>query len=182
MKRREFVVVSAAGIAALAGCSGSSPEITVMNTQTVEPRTIDVDAQREIGEDTYTIELENSGISGTIIVEMFWYEDGAKPPSPASSQSTYFNSGERRELEFTVDTPSWADRYEFSTQGTRFAADIRNSGSGGDVDVRLYDQPSETVVDEKTVFIEADATQMVDFETDHEFEEGYGIAARPADN
>ena len=175
INRRQYLVASTLAVTGVAGCtgSGSGPDPVVSNTQNVEPRNIDVQNQGN----EFIAEIQNSGISGTVIVELFFTENGEPSASPAAETNTYIESGDTREISFEREPPQWADGYEFQYQGTVYAADVRNDGGEGDLELELIDQPSGTVIQEKTIRISADETRTVEFETTHEFDEEYEIVA-----
>ncbi|TQQ83030.1 hypothetical protein EGH24_06250 [Halonotius terrestris] len=192
MQRRTYLLGCTAGLASLAGCSAEdqelpgpipdeseellgpiSPDLTVSSTKNSQGRIKELAASGN----EYTVEVENEGISGTVLVELYFRADGVTSSSPAATQETYLDSGARTELTLTADRPRWAKEYGFETRGTRFVANVRNTGKKAEVNVMLVDIPGGTTVAEKTVHIGADETTLVEFHTDHEFTNEYEIRA-----
>jgi len=179
MNRREFVVATgAAGSTALAGCSGESnedgPIPVVSNAERTDPRNIETTNDGN----EFTITIQNVGAAGTVIVKLYFTEDGEPSPSPVAETNTYIESGDSRTISFERDPPEWATGYEFQYSGTAYTAEIRNDGVAGDFEVELIDRPSGSVIENKTITMNAGETRTVVFETTHEFEDEYEIEAR----
>lgn len=181
MNRRNFVLGCTGAVALLAGCTeDSGPSLSVLNPDTVEAQIIDSRQGPEDGQ--FSIELENSGMSGNILVKLYWTEDGETRPNPVADRTVFFNRGERREMTFNAEIPSGADGYEFSVQGLGYGADIENSGERGDADVRLIDVNTDQIIQTQPIRIDSGETKTVTFETDHVFETEFEIEAEVIEN
>lgn len=192
VSRRRYLLGCTAGLASLTGCAADpeisaeplarelekatkplSPDLRVTETASSEGRLIEMTASGS----TYTAEIENEGIEGTILTELYFRADGTTASTPAASQETMLDAGERAELSVTADRPPWAEQFGFVTRGTRFVATIRNTGSAADVRVFMVDPVDETTITETTVQIDADETKRVDFHTTYKFDNDYEIRA-----
>lgn len=185
MNRRTYLLGCTAAATSLAGCAGENeellksvaPDLTVSSTENSEGRI------RELSRsgNEYSLELKNQGIAGTVLAELYFAADGVQSSSPAASREPYLEAGERTELTLTADQPAWANKYGFETRGTRFVANVRNTGSEAEVKVSLVDLPGSDTVVSKTVTIGAEETRLVEFHTDYEFTDDYEIQAVLAD-
>lgn len=185
MDRRQFLLVSTAGVTGMAGCAGNDdnsegpegPNLDVTNARETDPRNIDINAN----ENEFSVELRNTGISGTVFVDLYFTEDGESNPSPAAETNTHMESGEEREVSFEREPPTWANGYEFQYWGTRYAADVQNNGAAGEVDVWLEDESTGEGIGHRTLTFSSDETRKVDFETEHVFHDGFRIVAEPVE-
>lgn len=183
MYRRQLLLASTTGAAVMAGCTGSGsgsdgPDLAVSDARETDPRNIDVSQTRN----EFSAEIRNAGISGTVFVELYFTEGGEPSPNPVAQTNTYMESGEQREISFEREPPEWADGYEFQYRGIRYAADVRNNGSAGEVDVWLTDESTGEDVGHRTLTFAAEETRKVDFETHHDFHDGFEIIAAPVEN
>lgn len=135
----------------------------------------------------YTATIQNTGDNGNIGISLFWQksENARQPqsvnPSGRSAadvlnwpherkKELYFNSGERREIEFVADPPDEAVGYLFLAESATYGARIRNQGVGGDITVRLLYANSERdedarFIDAKAVYIDEGTSEEVRFNT-----------------
>lgn len=79
----------------------------------------------------------------------------------------YFNSDERRTVEFTAQPPDDAIGYQFLAQAATYGANIHNTGGKGRAAVEFtYNEPMiglETTK-EDTLYIESEATKNIEFD------------------
>lgn len=192
VSRRHYLLGCTAGLATLTGCTADpeaateplarelekateplAPDLRVSKSEQSSGRLLDMGANGN----TYTAEIENRGIEGTILTELYFRADGTTASTPAASQEIQLDAGERAELSVDAERPPWAEQFGFVTRGTRFVATVRNTGSEADVRVFMADPIDETTVTETTVRIGADRTKRVDFHTTYEFDSDYEIRA-----
>jgi len=134
---------------------------------------------------TYTATIENTGVSGNIAVALIWQlregfevPDNVEPEQQTAedvfgweherTEQMYFDTGERRPVEFTVSPPEETHAYVFVTNPATYGARIQNLRDPGDVSVTLrYDRGHEEfsteVIERKEVFIGAQETDEVLF-------------------
>lgn len=127
---------------------------------------------------TFTATIQNTGQSGNIAVALFWQtqESGMEPESVDSlatgaykreqQKEIFFNSNERRSVEFTSKPPDDAIGYYFLAQPATYGANIRNTGAGGRVTVTMNFKGSilgSDATEEQTVYIDGSSTKEVLF-------------------
>lgn len=196
LNRRTYLLGCTVGLSSVAGCTDDSdlpavsvpdeldevsnpisPDLRISETRQSRGRLVELSASG----DQYTAEVENEGVSGTLLVELYFRAQDTTSSEPAASQELQLDAGERETVTLAADQPSWAEEYGFEVRGTRFVANVRNTGSEAAVRVWLAALPKETTIAEKTVQIGAEETKRVAFHTTHEFEDDYEIRAILAD-
>ncbi|MDL0135153.1 hypothetical protein PNQ27_14780, partial [Halobacterium salinarum] len=130
---------------------------------------------------TFTATIQNTGQSGNIAVALFWQtqESGMEPESVDSlatgdykreqQKEIFFNSNERRSVEFTSKPPDDAIGYYFLAQPATYGANIRNTGAGGRVTVTMNFKGSilgSDATEEQTVYIDGSSTIRSSLATD----------------
>lgn len=149
-----------------------SPDLRVTRSEKSDGRIVRISASGS----TYSVTVENVGVSGTLLAELYFRDNGVTDSTPAATTETHVEAGEQTELSVEADQPEWADKFGFVIRGTRFLGEVRNSGKEADVRVFLTEPPDNTLV-EKTIHIGADETIPVEFHTKHRFENEYAIRA-----
>lgn len=182
MNRRKFIHSTAiSSTVVLAGCSAESltetePTLEVLELIQSESRLVSAD---DPSEDTFTATIQNTGVSGDISVALFWQtSDSGEKPEVISEivsegyprervKENFFNSGERRTIEFIAEPPENAIGYYFLTQPATYGANIQNSGSGGRAIVTISYDSSINIesTKEQAVYIDSDSTKEVLFNT-----------------
>lgn len=181
MNRRQYIHSTAiSSTVFLAGCSAENltetePSLEVLELIQSESRLVSAD---DPSEDTFTATIQNTGVSGEISVALFWQtsESGEKPEVISEIvaegyprervKENFFNSGERRTVEFIAEPPENAIGYYFLTQPATYGANIQNSGSGGRATVTISFKDSSINIEntkEQTVYIDSDSTKEVLF-------------------
>lgn len=150
---------------------------TVIETYATEPRLISMDEQSLGNRSEFSVTVQNTGIAGEIGVEFFWVKDldeewkGVENYGNRQKEGeriVYFNENERRSISFTGELPYGYEGYAFDLFRATFAADIRNNGGSGDVEVKLTNPDvMDAITDKKTVTFEEGETKRVEFVTDH---------------
>ena len=196
LNRRTYLLGCTVGLSSVAGCTGDSdlpavsvpeefdgvsnpisPDLRISETRQSGGRLVELSASGN----RYTAEIENEGMSGTLLVELYFRAEGTTSSEPAASKELQLDAGERETVTLAADQPPWAEEYGVKIRGTRFVANVRNTGSEAAVRVWLAALPDETTIAEKTIGIGAAETKRVGFHTTHEFENDYEIRAILAD-
>lgn len=154
MKRREYLIgAGTAGLGGIAGCSGQiSPDMEFQNFIVPDPESVSADTKDE----KYFTTIQNTGGSGDIRVELWFFKDSEvpNPSAPAIYQNTknsdryfdiartrYFNEEERRELtiERSDNPPIQSEDREFGMipWPASHGAVYKNTGSSGEVEFRF---------------------------------------------
>lgn len=137
-------------------------------------------SSNQIDENTFTVTIQNTGYSGNIIIGLFWEGENSEKADSVRSNLTinalykdsekhlYFNSGERRTIEFIgfPDDSIFDPRgYYFLAQPTTYGATIRNNGVAGRITATIdyIDVYSEDVEDQQTVYIGRNGSKDVLF-------------------
>ena len=202
MRRRALLAaVGAAGASSLAGCSamleelGDSPALEVRELIQSNAQLICSEQPRDR---VHTITIQNIEDAGNIGVALFWQtqRNVEKPESVKSGptlfgwereqlQEIYFEANERRTVEFTATPPDNLIRPLFFAESLMYGARIHNSGAGGQVSVTLQYENQQAsdgasgLPMERSVFIGADSTEEVRFNTTIPENRRWEIEARP---
>jgi len=170
----------------------NGPSAEVLELIQSESRLVSVDNPST---GNFTATIQNTGQSGNISVTLFWQtqESGVEPESVDSlgteaytrekQKETFFNSNERRAIEFTAMPPEDAIGYYFLAQPATYGANIRNTGEGGRLTVTMNFKGSMLGTDateEQTVYIDGSSTKEVRFNVTIQPNTEWEIEAEPA--
>jgi hypothetical protein len=199
MKRRQFIHSAAiSSTVVLAGCSTENltetePSLEVLELIQSESQLVSTD---ELSEDTFIATIQNTGVSGSIAVALFWQtsNSGEKPEVISNLvaegyprervKENFFNSGERRTVEFIATPPESAIGYYFLTQPATYGANIQNTGSGGRATVTMTFNDSSINIEntkEQTVYIDSNSTEEVLFNATLYPDTDWEISVEPED-
>lgn len=150
---------------------------TVIATHSTDPRLVSMEEQSVGSRSEFSVTVENTGIGGEIGVEFFWVKnldeewkgvENAGNRQKESERIVYFDAGERRDVSFVGDPPLGYEGYAFDLFAATFAADIRNDGGAGDVEVKLTNPDvMDAITARRTITLEEGATRRVEFTTEH---------------
>lgn len=179
IKRRGMLISMTSVMAGIAGCSDvSSPSLVVSEVRSIELRFIEQNAESR---DEYSLVVENTELSGSVRLKLYFADGNEVAPSPTTTTVTYLDSGERREITMSAEPPNWADGYEFDYTRLDFAADVTNEGADGDVIVRLREGGKDGPIRKrKTITMFADETRQIEFRYNEGIRGKYYIQAVPA--
>lgn len=168
--RRSMLTLSGVVMAAVAGCSGSSPESEDDESLGVEsyypePRGVSTDQNDR----DFTVEIQNTGNSGDIAVTFVWLEEAGQDIWGAGTEivltkERYFNSDERREVTFTHDIPDRYGGFGFRLWPPQLTTEIYNPGREARIEALLLND--REVIDEAELEIDSDETAEHTFEYD----------------
>lgn len=179
INRRSLVLAGLTAVAGVAGCirspaeAVSTPDLAVSDIAQPEPTVDDLDRAGN----EYTATVENTGISGTVRTELYFAARDATDQVLETSQQLQLEADEHATVTFTTDRPEWAEGFAIEAYGTRYVANIQNSGDAALVAVQLVDTATDTTVKETEITIPAETTKAVEFSTDHRFEEEHEVRA-----
>lgn len=199
INRREFLeATSVASTAFLAGCSGSDssaseePSFEILELFQSKAQLVSVDNEDR---ESFSATVQNTEQSGLVAVALFWQiEESATEPESVTSSGTdafpkermsevYFDTGERRTVEFTAQPPDNAIGYLFLTQASTYGANIRNTGGDSRAAVTFtFTHPltGMRTSTENTSYIESESTREIKFEQIIEPNSEWEIEAQPA--
>lgn len=173
--------------------TGSNVEPTVLGSYSSQPRLVDLDQTVRSGLDEYTATVQNTGIGGDITVVLVWLRDldgpfdydnvvvdGRANSEKEAERIAYFNEGERREVSFRASIPLGFEGYGFDLSAATYAADVKNDGGPGRIEIRLRDTGElNAIIDTKEIMFDKGETKRIEFNNDyHFFGDGYEIEAQ----
>ncbi|SDK27446.1 hypothetical protein [Natronorubrum texcoconense] len=173
--------------------SGVDP--TVLEVYSSQPRLVDLDETLRNGVDEYTATVQNTGIAGDIEVTLVWLRDldgpvdydnvvvdGSYNSEKAASRRSYFDAEERRDVSFRASIPVDFEGYLFDLSAATYAADVRNDGGPGAIEVRLRDTGHlNAILERKEVVFDRGETERVEFNGTYRFfGDAYEIEAVPS--
>lgn len=200
MRRREFITgATTVGGTVLAGCAGlNEPKMEFQQFVVPDPNVVTVD---EVDHE-YFITIHNSGGSGHLNVELWYYQDSNTPDPPAASRyqynthdgryfdldrTFYFSSGERREESIVgsdnAPPPSEFPEYSMMVWPATYGAVFENTGATGEVEFRFEYRDTAGYFPEKPAnkleAVASDSTIEVVFDTIAPPYSEYEILAEP---
>ena len=175
--RRTWLLTGVTAAVGVAGCLGSpietvaSPNIAVSDVAQPEP----IVGELNRSGTEYAATVENTGLGGDILAELYFADREGANAVLEDSQQLQLDADEHSVVTFVADRPDWAEGFLIEAYGTRYVANIQNTGSTAVVNAKLVDVAEETVVEEAELTIPAETTEQIEFTTTHRFDGEYEI-------
>ncbi len=147
----------------------------------IEPIDADSDSDRE-----FAATFENAGDAGDAAISLYLLEvddadeDVLTAGAPARVTVVHFAAGERRNVAIDGVSPAGYDAYFLEAQIGSVEAGVRNDGGDGPVEVVLTSPDGEPTDEQRTLELDADATETVSFDGPFMWE-AYDVQAEAAD-